>query len=77
MNPELTIEDVQQLKAEAGGAITDVILRAIIAERQVRELKAEVAKLEAQLPKDEDPEDKQPSKTSSDSKRKATSNGRG
>lgn len=62
MNPDLTFEDVQQLKAEAGGAITDVILRAIIAERQVRELKAEVTDLKAQLPKDEDPEDKQPAK---------------
>jgi len=51
----LIVEDVQQFQQEAGNALMQTTLRAIMAERRVTELEAEVAKLREQLPKDEKP----------------------
>lgn len=48
----LTLEDVQQLQAESGAALMQATTRAIMAERRVRELTAEIESLREQLPKD-------------------------
>lgn len=53
---DLTVEDVQRLQGEAGAALMQATTRAIMAERRVAELMAEVAMLREQLPKDEKPE---------------------
>lgn len=47
---EITIQDVQQFQTEIGRAIADTTMRAITAERRVRELTAEVEALRKRLP---------------------------
>ena len=44
---EISLPDVQQLQAELGKTIGDQVLRAIVAERRVRELEAEMTTLKA------------------------------
>lgn len=55
---DLTLEDVQKLQQEGGNALMQATLRAIMAERHVKELTAEMAKLREQLPKAEAPPEK-------------------
>ena len=43
MDTDITIQDIQQLQREAGEAENIQRLRAIAAERRVRELEAEIA----------------------------------
>lgn len=45
----VTIEDIEALQAEAGRAENDQRLRAIVAERRVREMEGELAALQAAL----------------------------
>ncbi len=44
---EINLADVQQLQSELGKTIGDQVLRAIVAERRVRELEAQVTALQA------------------------------
>lgn len=50
---DLTVEDVQQLQRESGSLLMQAVTRAIMSERRVKELTAEIAALKEQLPKDE------------------------
>lgn len=56
MPNDLSLEDVLQLQREAGAALMQQTTRAIMAERRVQELTAEVAMLREQLPKTEEKE---------------------
>ena len=56
MTTELILEDVLQLQRESGAALMQQTTRAIMAERRVQELTAEVAMLREQLPKPEEKE---------------------
>ena len=42
---DITLPDIQQLQAELGKTIGDQVLRAIVAERRVRELENELKEL--------------------------------